>query len=96
MRTTLVTTNHARKRLRERTGFTKYSQLLARIPELKIYSDNFNEKKFYLNLSLDEPLGFIVLKRIGREKYLILTMTDNGKIDRTTVKELQLVRIINQ
>ena len=96
MRTTLVSTNHARKRLREWTGLNRYSQLLAKIPELKIFSDNFNVKKFYLNLSLDEPMGFVVLKKIGRFKYLILTITDNGKMDRTKKTEINLVRIINE
>ncbi len=76
----LIVSNHAKKQLFERFGKTSFKKLIPRY-SMRIFQDNFDNVKYYFNLSTSDSDGFMVLKKIGRDKFIIKTITDNGKID---------------
>ena len=69
-------TKHAKIRLEERYDGKTFKDIL---PEenLWITQDLFEPRKFYLNMDK----GFVVLKRVESNGFVIVTITTNGRID---------------
>lgn len=70
---------HAKSRIFERFETGEFVKLFAK--SNRFYRDKFDRLKFYYNISLNEKLGFAVMVRLGKNKYLIKTITKRGKID---------------
>ena len=83
--TVIKVTKHAQNQLYERFGKTSFKKLIPRY-KMVLYQDNFKSVKYYFNLSPTDPDGFLVLKQIGRDTFIIKTITDNGRIDSRDVE----------
>jgi len=71
----IYSTDHAKQRYinRHEEGLGSFD-----FPKtIRLYKDNYNDKKYYYNLDK----GFMVFKKVGKKTFIIKTVTNKGKID---------------
>jgi len=89
----IIATRHAKSQLTSRMKHKNFTEIFPKY-NVKVYGDLYDNRKFYFNLSNDESDGFVVLKQVGWSKFIILTITDNGKIDNRDSKMLRFVKVV--
>ncbi len=75
MKAIIILSKHAKARMSEREvkSFPTHN--------VRIYRDNFDNLKHYLNVSTVTKQGFLVLVKVGKNKFVVKTITKRGKID---------------
>ena len=89
MKVQVYSSKHAENRLSQRYGTVRFKDVLPS-EDVKLYRDKFDRTKFYFNLDG----GFIVLMKVGYNKYLVKTVTTQGKIDDRSFIVLKKVEVV--
>jgi len=89
MQVQVFSSKHAENRLSQRHHVASFKSVLP-YKNVKLYRDKFDKRKFYYNL--DD--GFVVLMKVGINRYLIKTITKRGQIDDRNFILLKEVNIV--